>query len=115
MMPLVSPGTLRLALATLCAAAACSGVDAAGRDPSARLPAADRHLFTALPAAYTGVRFENRLTETADFNVFTYRNYYKGTYGVLFVMPTAKIRQLLGVDREVVVIATTWAVVSATI
>lgn len=78
MMPLVSPGTLRLALATLCAAAACSGVDAAGRDPSARLPPADRHLFTALPAAYTGVRFENRLTETADFNVFTYRNFYNG-------------------------------------
>ena len=41
-------------------------------------PAADGHLFTKLPAAYTGVRFENHLTETRDFNVFTYRNFYNG-------------------------------------
>jgi len=35
-------------------------------------------LFTLLPASYTGVRFENRLTDTRDLNVFTYRNYYNG-------------------------------------
>jgi hypothetical protein len=35
-------------------------------------------LFTLLPASYTGVRFANRLTDTHDLNVFTYRNYYNG-------------------------------------
>ena len=42
------------------------------------LPRPDGHLFTKLPASYTGVRFENRLTETRDFNVFKYRNFYNG-------------------------------------
>jgi hypothetical protein len=41
-------------------------------------PRADGHLFTRLPAAYTGVRFENHLTETPELNVFTYRNFYNG-------------------------------------
>src|SRR6267378_1496087 len=36
------------------------------------------HLFTRLPSSQTGVRFENRLTDTHDLNVFTYRNYYNG-------------------------------------
>ncbi|MFN2571759.1 MAG: VCBS repeat-containing protein [Gemmatimonadales bacterium] len=31
-----------------------------------------------MPSSYTGVRFENRLTDTRDLNVFTYRNYYNG-------------------------------------
>ncbi len=35
-------------------------------------------LFTHLPAAYTGIDFENRLVETRAFNVFTYRNFYDG-------------------------------------
>ena len=35
-------------------------------------------MFTLLPSSYTGVRFENRLTDTHDLNVFTYRNYYNG-------------------------------------
>jgi hypothetical protein len=35
-------------------------------------------LFTLLPPNVTGVRFENRLTETPELNVFTYRNYYNG-------------------------------------
>src|SRR2546425_11571698 len=56
----------------LCLLAGCS---AAG-DPG--LPPAAGRLFTRLPARYTGVRFENRLTETRDVNVFTYRNYYNG-------------------------------------
>jgi hypothetical protein len=58
--------------------AACSANDRAA-DPSAPLPPADGHLFSKLPAAYTGVRFENHLTETRDFNVFTYRNFYNGS------------------------------------
>jgi len=36
------------------------------------------HLFTLLPSAATGVRFENRVTDAPDFNVFTYRNFYNG-------------------------------------
>ena len=36
------------------------------------------HLFTALPSSYTGVRFENRLKETRELNIFTYRNFYNG-------------------------------------
>jgi hypothetical protein len=35
-------------------------------------------LFTLLPSSYTGVTFANRLRETRDFNVFTYRNFYNG-------------------------------------
>jgi hypothetical protein len=54
--------------------AACSG---APRD-AATPPAAGGQLFTLLPSSYTGVRFENRLTDTHEFNVFTYRNYYNG-------------------------------------
>src|SRR3989449_6383636 len=56
----------------LCLLTACS----AAVDPT--LPAANGHLFSLLPLGYTGVRFENRLTDTRDLNVFTYRNYYNG-------------------------------------
>jgi hypothetical protein len=31
-----------------------------------------------MPSSVTGVRFENRLTETRELNVFTYRNFYNG-------------------------------------
>jgi len=31
-----------------------------------------------MPSGYTGVAFANRLSETRDFNVFTYRNFYNG-------------------------------------
>lgn len=41
-------------------------------------PAADGRLFTRMPASYTGVAFANRLEETRDLNVFTYRNFYNG-------------------------------------
>ncbi len=41
-------------------------------------PPGDGRLFTLLPSSYTGVHFENRLTDTRDLNVFTYRNYYNG-------------------------------------
>src|SRR5213592_1448547 len=45
-------------------------------DPT--VPPAGGRLFTLLPSSYTGVHFENRLTDTHDLNVFTYRNYYNG-------------------------------------
>jgi hypothetical protein len=67
-------------LAIALAGAACSGAlgsaDAAGTG-EAPAPAAGR-LFTRLPASYTGVRFANRLTESREHNVFTYRNFYNG-------------------------------------
>ncbi|HKE92458.1 MAG TPA: VCBS repeat-containing protein [Gemmatimonadales bacterium] len=52
----------------------CSGVE---RPPASAPPVSGR-LFTLLPSSYTGVRFENRLNDTRDLNVFTYRNYYNG-------------------------------------
>ena len=35
-------------------------------------------MFTLLPPSYTGVDFANRLNETNEFNIFTYRNFYNG-------------------------------------
>jgi len=65
--------------ALLCVIAACSGDDRGASEPmAAKAPPVDGHLFTRLPSSYTGVRFENRLTETQDLNVFTYRNFYNG-------------------------------------
>jgi hypothetical protein len=46
--------------------------------PSAPLPAADGRLFTRLAPEMTGVRFANRLVESREVNVFTYRNFYNG-------------------------------------
>lgn len=46
--------------------------------PAGAPPGTGGHLFTLLPSSYTGVHFENRLTDTRDVNVFTYRNYYNG-------------------------------------
>ena len=64
---------------TLCLVAGCSREDASVREVLAgEAPAADGRLFTRMPASYTGVRFENRLTDTRELNVFTYRNYYNG-------------------------------------
>jgi hypothetical protein len=54
---------------------ACSGD---GSAKAGEVPAADGHLFTRLPSSYTGVRFENRLEDSRELNVFTYRNYYNG-------------------------------------
>ncbi len=58
---------------------ACSGVSES-RDAQRRgeAPSVDSTLFTRMPSSYTGVRFANRLTETRDMNVFTYRNFYNG-------------------------------------
>ena len=61
-------------LATVCLACSGSSPDATASAP----PETGSHLFTLLPSSYTGVRFENRLTDTRDDNVFTYRNHYNG-------------------------------------
>ena len=60
-------------------ASGCSGTDP-GADASkgGDSAASPNALFTRLPANVTGVRFENRLTETQERNVFTYRNFYNG-------------------------------------
>src|SRR3982751_626923 len=67
------------ALACITIAAACSGTGEGAEveqfgDKAAR---ADQ-LFTRLASSATGIRFANRLTETKDLNVFTYRNFYNG-------------------------------------
>ena len=70
---------LSLALAVLWLTAACSGRDRSAEVVQAgSAPDPDGRLFTMLPASFTGVRFENRLAETNDRNVFTYRNFYNG-------------------------------------
>jgi hypothetical protein len=50
----------------------------AGRSASGSRPPAENALFTLRPPEQTGIRFENRLEETAELNVFTYRNFYNG-------------------------------------
>ena len=68
------PGGARLAalLLLLLGTSACSET---GGDTT---PPAGTTLFTLLPSKYTGVHFANRLTDTRELNVFTYRNYYNG-------------------------------------
>ena len=57
----------------------CSGTDRPSDEArTTTAPAVNGHLFTMLPSSYTGVRFENRVTDTRDLNVFTYRNFYNG-------------------------------------
>src|SRR2546429_9026280 len=71
--------TLQYLVAGACLIAGCSGAAGPAKQvPTSGGPAPDSPLFTLLPSIYTGVRFENRLTDTRDLNVFTYRNYYNG-------------------------------------
>src|SRR5262245_43783680 len=56
---------------------ACSGATRDARRDEAP-PPVDGHLFTKMPSTYTGVSFQNRLTESRENNVFTYRNFYNG-------------------------------------
>jgi len=60
--------------------AACTGNEQKQETSRGRTaaPPVDSHLFSLLPSSYTGIQFENRLKETPDLNVFTYRNYYNG-------------------------------------
>ncbi|HJQ66085.1 MAG TPA: VCBS repeat-containing protein [Gemmatimonadales bacterium] len=59
-------------------AGACLLAGCASRDRQARGRPVDGHLFTLLPASATGVDFANRLRDTRELNVFTYRNFYNG-------------------------------------
>jgi len=80
-MPQHPPFRRRLAMTLLLAAvgmAACSRADGASDIVQAGLPAVGTTLFTRLPPEATGIRFVNRLRETREFNVFTYRNFYNG-------------------------------------
>src|SRR5919108_5187645 len=57
----------------------CSQPDGSARAAAAETaPSVAGQLFTLMPSSVTGVRFENRLTETRELNVFTYRNFYNG-------------------------------------
>ena len=41
-------------------------------------PAPEDTLFRLLPAAQTGITFENTVRDSANFNIFIYRNFYNG-------------------------------------
>jgi hypothetical protein len=71
-------GVLRSALGALVLLGACSRSDRATVVQAGEMPAARNQLFTRLPSSATGVRFRNDLAESAEFNVFTYRNFYNG-------------------------------------
>ena len=68
--------------AALLAVTGCTKTPDAGSDSTVvrtgAAPAVGTTLFTRMPSAYTGVRFENRITETDTLNVFRYRNFYNG-------------------------------------
>src|SRR3954464_9719565 len=70
---------LRYSLSALCFVGGCVGArDSSDKLPTAEAPRADGHLFTLLPSDYTGVKFRNDVAESADLNVFTFRNIYNG-------------------------------------
>ena len=67
------------ALGCVAIVAACSGTgEGAEVAQSGDQSAPATQLFTRLPSRATGIRFANRLTETKELNVFTYRNFYNG-------------------------------------
>ena len=67
-------------LAALCLTAGCRDKTATPQTTSraATAPSANGMLFTTMPSAYTGIRFENHITESDAMNVFNYRNFYNG-------------------------------------
>ena len=74
---------LWLLLPSFCLFAACAGNEKKQETASStaavtKAPEIDGHLFTLLPSGYTGVHFVNRVENSPDFNVFTYRNFYNG-------------------------------------
>jgi hypothetical protein len=73
---------LRLGLGCLLCAAGLLGCSGAGDSQSGssttKAPATGDNLFTMMPSSYTGVRFVNRVEDTPEMNVFTYRNFYNG-------------------------------------
>jgi hypothetical protein len=72
-------GRVLPALCLIAGLAGCSGSHkSADVILQGEMPAVRNQLFTLLPSSATGVRFENRLHDTPERNVFTYRNYYNG-------------------------------------
>ena len=67
-------------LPALYLAAACGGNEQKQEITSGRTaaPPVENHLFTLLPSTYTGLHFENRVQDSPEMNVFTYRNFYNG-------------------------------------
>jgi len=68
-------------LPALCFVSGCSEQSEPKQEQSsskAPPPPVDGRLFTMLPSSYTGVRFANRLQDSHELNVFTYRNFYNG-------------------------------------
>ena len=67
------------ALGCVAALVACTDANEGASAAQSRADTSSANsLFTRLPSAATGVRFENRLEETRDLNVFTYRNFLNG-------------------------------------
>lgn len=69
------------ALTALLACSAALALAACGDKSPPRLadaPPVDTTLFTLMPSAYTGVAFTNRVVDSQEGNVFTYRNFYNG-------------------------------------
>ncbi|MGH7699375.1 MAG: VCBS repeat-containing protein, partial [Gemmatimonadales bacterium] len=65
-------------LAVWCVAACTGSEGSAGEGRTGEGLAARTPLFTRVPPSHTHVAFENRLTDTRELNVFTYRNFYNG-------------------------------------
>src|SRR5690242_579801 len=81
MIPSRFPYTWRRAttLGLVAIVAACSGTgEGAEVVHTGDRSAPANQLFTRLPSSATGITFANRLTETQELNVFTYRNFYNG-------------------------------------
>src|SRR5689334_2249327 len=81
MIPSRFPYTWRRAstLGLVAIVAACSGTgEGAEVAHTGDRSAPANQLFTRLPSSATGITFANRLTETQELNVFTYRNFYNG-------------------------------------
>ena len=73
---------LRAAVLLALALAACGRGGPSQQRPdvaqAGQAPPVGATLFTQLASNVTGIRFANRLQDTPELNVFTYRNYYNG-------------------------------------
>ena len=56
----------------------CSGTETSPEPGTRETPPVADKLFTMLPESYTGIDFENRVVDSRELNVFTYRNFYNG-------------------------------------
>ena len=78
-MPASSLQRLVATLGIAAFASGCSGgKEGVGAGAEGDAGASGAQLFSLLPAGATGVRFENRIDDTGEHNVFTYRNFYNG-------------------------------------